>query len=61
MYAEDIERWEKLFPDVDVAHEVLKEMPIWLEKMRNTKLAHKKNWNRTILNWLKKEQIKAVL
>ena len=57
---DDVIRWEKLFPDVDVVKEITKNMPIWLEKMAKTKKAHKKNWTRFILGWLKRSQERSI-
>lgn len=55
----EVKLLEKLYPDVDVVTELKEEMPRWLDKKKNTKLAHKKDWLGTIHNWLKKEQIKT--
>lgn len=57
---DDVMRWESLFPDVDVVKELKVEMPIWLEKNKNNRKAHKKNWTSFILRWLKREQEKGV-
>ena len=55
-----VQRWERLFPDVDVVHEILKEMPVWLERKRDTRQAHKKNWTSFILKWLKRSQERRI-
>ena len=52
---EDIERWKKAFPDLDIAY--------WLERMRNwiienPRKGRKKNYARFISNWLSEEQDK---
>ena len=57
---DDVIRWESLFPDVDVVKQLKVEMPIWLEKMAKTKKAHKKNWVKFILNWLKRSQERSI-
>jgi hypothetical protein len=54
----DVQRWEGLFPDVDVVKEITKEMTIWLEKNKGRKTSHKKNWTKFILNWLKRSEEK---
>lgn len=56
----DVQRWEGLFPDVDVVKEITKEMVIWLEKNKGRKKAHKKNWTSFILRWLKKEEERRI-
>lgn len=52
--------WEQLYPDVDITKVLQLDIPQWLDKKSDTKIIRKKNWKRTICNWLKKEQEKAV-
>lgn len=59
-YEQDIKPWEILFPDVDIIQE-LNAMAVWLNKVKGTKKANKRNWHRFINDWLKRQQIKAVL
>jgi predicted Zn-dependent protease len=62
---EQVKEWEKLYPLVDVAQVLRYDIPQWLDKMklapnRIKKIAQKKDWKKTICNWLKREQAKAV-
>lgn len=59
-YEQDIKPWEILFPDVDIVQEFQK-MAVWLNKFKGTKKVNKRNWHRFINDWLKRQQIKAVL
>lgn len=56
---EQISLWESLYDRVDIPGE-LKEMIRWLDKVKGTKKANKRNWRKFIVNWLKREQMKAV-
>jgi hypothetical protein len=60
IYVEDIKAWEKLYPNVDVIKVVDKDIPEWIMKKIRTKKAIKSDYRKTIMNWLKKQQIKAV-
>jgi len=51
-----VQRWEKMFPDIDVVRLLKQDMALWLEANTNNKKAHKRNWTSFILKWLKKEQ-----
>jgi len=55
----DIQRWEKVFPDVDII-EQFKGMAIWLLQNEANNKSSKQNWSSFITRWLKKEQIKAI-
>lgn len=66
---EQMEIWERLFPDVDVLQVVCVDMMREIEKKleRDTGkvkekgwVRGKKDWKKTIVNWLKKEQIRRV-
>lgn len=64
---EQIGIWQKLYPDVSMVQVLKVEIPQWIDKqivtrepLRVNKIARKKDWKRTICNWLKKEQMKAV-
>jgi hypothetical protein len=59
--------WEKLYPEVDIPRVLKQDIPQWLDKkvisrdpLKVAQVARKKNWKQTIVNWLKKEQMKAV-
>jgi len=52
----DVIRWEKMFPDVNVVKAIRVDMPVWLEKNKNNRKAHKRNWTKFILNWLRRNQ-----
>lgn len=65
---EQLKIWEKLYPDVNIAQVLRQDMIEWLEKkvisrkpLKVGSIARKKDWKRTIMNWLKKEQMKAAL
>lgn len=60
IYQEDIKAWEKLYPDVDVMRVIEKRIPEWIIKNVLVGKAVKSDYRRFIVNWLKKEQIKAV-
>lgn len=51
-----VQRWEKMFPDIDVVRLLKQDLALWLEANMNNKKAHKKNWTSFILKWLKREQ-----
>ena len=55
---EQVKTWEKLYPDANVVQQVTIEMPRWLDKMEGKRITRKKDWKRTIVNWLKREQEK---
>ena len=50
--------WEKLYPRVNVVQEITINMVAWLDKMKGTKKANKRNWKAFIVKWLKREQEK---
>jgi hypothetical protein len=53
--------WEQLYKGVDVFKVITQDMAQWLDKKRNVpSVSRKKDWQRFICNWLKKEQIKAI-
>lgn len=58
---EQVKIWEELYPDVNVVQELTVEMPRWLDKKDGKKIARKKDWKATIVNWLRKEQQRAVM
>jgi len=60
VYVEDIKAWEKLYPNIDVIKIVDKDIPEWIMKKIRTKKVVKSDYRKTIINWLKKEQAKAV-
>jgi hypothetical protein len=57
---EQLETWERLYPKIDVFKTITVDMAQWLDKVKGTKKANKRNWRKFICNWLKREQIKAV-
>ena len=52
----DVKLWERMYPDVDVVKELKVNMIAWLDRKKGTKIAMKKDWKRTIHNWMKTEQ-----
>jgi hypothetical protein len=50
--------WESLYPRVNVVQEITINMVAWLDKVKGTKKANKRNWKTFIVNWLKREQEK---
>jgi hypothetical protein len=67
---EQMEIWEKMFPDVNVLQVVCVDMMREIEKKltrENDAIMvrgwpkNKKDWKKTIVNWLKSEQRRAVL
>ncbi|MDD5527328.1 MAG: hypothetical protein PHE11_08010 [Candidatus Omnitrophica bacterium] len=57
---EQVKIWEGLYPDVDVVNVLTVEIPRWLDKKEGKAITRKKDWKKTICNWLKKEQMRAV-
>jgi hypothetical protein len=55
-----IEIWERLYPDISIADE-LKEMIRWLDKVKGTAKANKRNWKKFIINWLSRSQKRMVI
>lgn len=55
----EIKTWEGIYTEVDIA-DALKRMIYWLDKVKGTKKANKRNWRSFIVRWLKREQMKAV-
>lgn len=55
-----IKLWERLYPDVDVDKCIQFDMIQWIDKRKDTKIAHKKDWKKTICNWLKREQERRI-
>ena len=55
-----VQRWEKMFPDIDVVRLLKQDMALWLEANTNNKKAHKKNWTSFILKWLKRSQERSI-
>jgi hypothetical protein len=51
-----IQLWERMYPDVDVVNELKVNMIAWLDRKKGTKIAYKKDWKKTIHNWLKSSQ-----
>lgn len=56
----DIKVWERLYPDIKVISVVTVDMIQWLDKVKGTKKANKRNWRKFIVNWLKREQQRRV-
>lgn len=56
-----VKLWESLYPDIDVVDQITVQMVRWLDKVKDTKKARKRDWKKFIVNWLKREQQKAVL
>jgi len=57
---EQIKTWEKLYPGVNVVQVLTLDMVRWLDKKEGKAITRKKDWKKTICNWLKKEQARAV-
>ncbi len=64
---EQIQLWEKIYPDVNVPQALRLDMMCWLDRMvisrdplKILRKGRKRNWKAFICNWLKKEQAKAV-
>lgn len=53
---EDLERWKKSFPDVDIEYHIFTRMVDWI--VVNPRKGRKKNYERFISNWLSDEQEK---
>lgn len=53
---EQAQLWEKLYPNVDIVRVLQFDIPQWLDKKADKKIVRKKDWKKTICNWLKKEQ-----
>lgn len=53
---EDLERWEKTFPGVDIEYHIFTRMVEWI--ISNPRKGRKKNYARFINNWLSDEQEK---
>lgn len=53
---EDLERWKKSFPDVDIEYHIFTRMVDWI--IVNPRKGRKKNYARFINNWLSDEQEK---
>jgi hypothetical protein len=55
---EQLELWQTIYPDVDVA-EVLKiDIIRWLDRNKERKITRKRAWKRFITSWLNAEQRK---
>lgn len=52
--------WESLYPEINVDHEIQIEMVKWLDRMKGTKKAQKKRWDRFISKWLERANIKEI-
>jgi hypothetical protein len=56
-----VKAWEKLYPDVSIINVLLVDMPRWIDRNKDKAIVkRKKDWKKTICNWLRKEQMKAV-
>jgi hypothetical protein len=62
---EQLQIWEKLYPHADIPKILKVDIPRWLDKMVISReplkvkvKGRKKDWKKTIVNWLKKEDIK---
>jgi hypothetical protein len=60
IYQEDIKRLEELYPGVDVFRVIEKDIPEWIIKKQLVGKTVKSDYRKTIMNWLKKEQLRAV-
>ena len=60
LYKEDIQEFERLYPNVDVLHHIEHTMPEWINKQILAGKAVKSNWRSFILRWLAKRQREAV-
>jgi hypothetical protein len=62
--AAQIDLWIDIYPKVDVVQVLKYDMVRWLEGQVKgghiNKIARKQDWKKTITNWLKGEQAKAV-
>ena len=50
-----VEIWQRLYPHISIMQEVTEKMIQWLDKVKETKKARKRNWKTFIVNWLKRE------
>jgi len=57
---EQVKLWEKLYPGVNVVKVLTADMIQWLDKKEGKAITRKKDWKKTICNWLRKEQMKSV-
>jgi hypothetical protein len=64
---EQVEIWQHLYPDINVPLILKVAIPRWIDRhivsrqpLKVHRIAQKRDWKKTIVNWLKKEQIKAV-
>lgn len=55
---EQVKAWEKLYDGVDVVRILKEDIPQWIDKRKGTKIVRKKDWKKTVCNWLKKEKMK---
>lgn len=55
-----VKKWEGLYPGVDVMQVLSVDIPRWLDKKEGKAITRKKDWKKTICNWLKREQARAV-
>lgn len=53
-----IEVWKRLYPNISIMQELTENMIRWLDKVKDTKKAHKRAWKKFIVNWLKRENEK---
>lgn len=53
-----IEVWKRLYPNISIMQELTENMIRWLDKVKDTKKAHKRAWKKFIVNWLKRENDK---
>jgi hypothetical protein len=55
---EQLDTWYQLYKPVEVFDVITKDMVQWLDKVKGTKKANKRNWQRFICGWLQREQKK---
>lgn len=60
LYKEDIQAWEKLYPNIDVIWWIETGIPRWLNRKKGQKKSKKSDWNNFIGKWLEREQLKAI-
>ena len=60
IYVEDIKTWESLYPALDVMYFIEKKIPEWIIKNILVGKSVKSDYRRFIMNWLKREQQKAI-
>jgi hypothetical protein len=51
-----VKLWERIYPGVDVVNEITVSMVQWIDRVKGTKKANKRNRKTFIVKWLKRTQ-----